>query len=603
MRAKLTCALLAVLAVLATSAVPAGATPLKDDGEASWRLEQPQPPGAGEGVTPVGLGHIGDIEFWAPNRGLLITAGNGHTIPPGVWAYNGQGWHELSTECGASDGRIAWEGPEEFWTISDGRTGQAANALGEPPPLEDNTLCHFEKAASEKGEVAGSYASLAFQASSYQAMHAAGCIAPHDCWFAGDALPEGQTGAFHLHWNGSSVTAEPYAPEGHAVQDMRKYGGRLYESVRFRAGDISVEKPLEPPALHTINPKALSQRFEKVFAVPLYSANEFPNALEYLHLSSGEGALWAAAGPQRELPAGSEEAPVTVARLFGGGWKALLGPQSERSSEAPFSGDIVNGIAAEPGSTSAWMALDSQTDAAAPSPTESALVARISAEGAISEEDEQRLPATGEAGAKGGAAKIVCPAAHDCWMATTQGWLFHLAPAAERKLPEDTDPAFAHLITYRPRDAGVPQVQPDTLPEDDSGLGERSSSGSSLVELTKPLPEASVTLPLLSHIRSRLIHGTTLELSFHVAVKAKIKLIAKRRKSVVASTPTRTFAAGNRKLLLQLNRRRWPTKLSLQTRALAPLPTVSSRSNSVGTVSTGLFSLPRGPLLNGLVAP
>ena len=29
--------------------------------------------------TPVGLGKIGDIQFWAPNRGLLITAGNGST--------------------------------------------------------------------------------------------------------------------------------------------------------------------------------------------------------------------------------------------------------------------------------------------------------------------------------------------------------------------------------------------------------------------------------------------------------------------------------------------------------------------------------------------
>ena len=34
----------------------------------------------------------------------------------------------------------------------------------------------------------------------------------------------------------------------------------------------------------------------------------------------------------------------------------------------------------------------------------------------------------------------------------------------------------------------------------------------------------------------------------------------------------RTLAAGDRKLLLRLNRREWPTKLSLQTHALAPLP-------------------------------
>ena len=37
----------------------------------------------------------------------------------------------------------------------------------------------------------------------------------------------------------------------------------------------------------------------------------------------------------------------------------------------------------------------------------------------------------------------------------------------------------------------------------------------------------------------------------------------------------RTLAAGNRKLLLRLNRSEWPTKLSLQTHALAPLPTTT----------------------------
>ena len=58
--------------------------------------------------APIGLGRIGDIEFapGMPNRGALITAGNPPTIPAGVWEFNGVSWHELSTVCGASDGRI-----------------------------------------------------------------------------------------------------------------------------------------------------------------------------------------------------------------------------------------------------------------------------------------------------------------------------------------------------------------------------------------------------------------------------------------------------------------------------------------------------------------
>jgi hypothetical protein len=187
---RLRAVLVVALLICLCSIAPAGALarPLADEGGAGWRLEQPLPPAPAPGVppshTPIGLGRVGDIEFWAPNRGLLITAGNGSTIPPGLWAYDGRGWHELSTVCGASDGRIAWSGPEEFWTISDGRPGQAPDAHGNQAPLQDNTLCHFAG-----GQVVASYASVAFRANSYQPMHAAACIAPADCWFAGDPLP------------------------------------------------------------------------------------------------------------------------------------------------------------------------------------------------------------------------------------------------------------------------------------------------------------------------------------------------------------------------------------------------------------------------------
>jgi hypothetical protein len=54
----------------------------------------------------------------------------------------------------------------------------------------------------------------------------------------------------------------------------------------------------------------------------------------------------------------------------------------------------------------------------------------------------------------------------------------------------------------------------------------------------------------------------------------------------------RTLAAGSRRLLLALDPRRWPTKLVLQTHALAPLPTETSRSSNVGTISTRFAAPP-----------
>jgi hypothetical protein len=657
----------------------ASAQALSDEAGAEWRLEQPNPPVPPSGVepatVPIGLGSVGDIEFWAPNRGALITAGNGSTVPAGVWVYDGacegagasgscaSGWHELATQCGASDpaassanrlgrGRIVWTGPDEFWTISDGRPGQAVSSNGTLPPLEDDTLCRFalnkEEGSPKYGEfeIANSYASLAFQSNSYQAMDAAACIDSSDCWFGGEELPPPQVGTFQLHWNGHTLTQEPYLPEGHRDGDMATFEGRVFQSLRLVPGDPIVKKEGhvgELPALHVINPEGASPGFEVVHELPLLAPGEFPEALDFLRLSADEprsdeqlyplaaepgDALWAAAGP-REAPSGSSTAGVTIlrysARQYSAqageyveagapSWTEVVGPcptlagecESKPPHDNPFPNDVVNSVAAEPATNSAWVALDSEEDAIQPSPTAVASVARVSAEGTIS--DELQLPSSADQHSpKGAAERIVCPGEHDCWMVTNQGWLFHLSTEVERDAPEpNTDTAFSggYLITQRPPDEGVPQETPDTLPEEGAAPEVTKSSGTGLVKVAPTEQFALVDVPLLSHVRTRLVHGTTLELSFHLSVKAKVRLLAKRKTRVVASTAMRTFAAGNRNLLLQLNVHRWPTKLDLQTHALAPLKTVSTRESSAETdlVSSSLaFPGARGLQQSGLL--
>jgi hypothetical protein len=584
------------LAVPAAPALAAGS-----GGETAWRLEQPLPPAGPAGSpgsqsrVPIGLGRIGDIEFWAPNRGLLITAGNPPTIPAGVWAYNGREWHELASVCGASDGRIAWAGPDEFWTVSDGRPGQIEAGTGSLPPLEDNTLCRFAG-----GQVVASYAHPAFQPDSYQAMHAAACLNPSDCWFAGDPLPEPQFGAFQLHWNGGSLEAEPYPAEGHAIEDMRASENHLYESVRILPDDRDAEEQLEIPVVHRINPEGVRPPFAPELEVPL-GGNEEANPVDYLHLSSAAGALWGAAGSYKTGGSGGQ---ITVVRRAGGSWSQVLGPATHPSGAEAFPAgeEVVNAIAAAPGSDSAWLALDSHQDANAPSPAAPALVARISGAGQLLE--EQTLPAGG-VDAKGAAARLACPAANDCWLATTQGWLFHLAPADERQLPPDDDPSSVGPITYRPPDQGLSQIPPDAPPADDSGLGEEPPAyGTLLPEVKKAEDEAKLPLPLLSELHSRLVHGTTLELRFHLAVKARVRLIAKRRRRIVAATPLRTLRAGEQRLLLRLNPRQWPTKLAMQTHALAPLPTSPGRGEGAGpsVESTGIVVLPGAPFASASLA-
>jgi hypothetical protein len=612
---------LAVLPCLAFAAAALPGVARAAAGGAEWRLEQPLPPKLAEGQQspiPVGLGKIGDIEFFSPNRGLLITAGNPPTIPPGLWAYNGQGWHELATVCGASDGRIVWAGPDEFWTISDGRPGQASSETLGAPPLADNTLCRFQGQASERGEVAASYATLAFRTDSYQAMHAGACLSASDCWFGGDPLPEGQVGAFHLHWDGSALTEVPN-PQGHAIEDMRVFGERFLESVRLLQGDrVSEEEPpFEPSVMHLIRPAGSpgSPFLSLKLGVPKYREGEFPTALDFLHLGADEESLWGAANPVERPPAGSAAGEVTIVRDLGGLWSQLIGPGTDPAEGNPFTkfiptggtpgeeeaererrNEVVSSIAPEPGSESAWVALSSRENQARGS-VAPAMVARVDGDATVSE--RQTLPTEVESaegvGPKGPAEEISCPAVDDCWLATARGWLFHLADEAHRTLPTDSDPAFAGLITYRPPDAGVPPVVPDAPPLDDSGLlGELPPSLGSLLE-SKPAEEARTTVALVSHVRVRVVHGDMLELRFHLAARARVRLVALRRRKVVARTPRRTFAAGNRRLLLRLDPRRWPTKLDLQTHALGKLPSTSLRGAGNGSVSTAMQVLPRLP--------
>jgi hypothetical protein len=590
-------AVVGLLFVLSLALVGPGAAPAAAE-EPVWRSEQPRPAGS---AWPIGLGAVGDMEFIAPNRGLLITAGNPPTVPPGVWAYDGVEWHELASVCGASDGRIAWAGPEEFWTVSDGRPGQTSESSEflEPPPLQDNTLCHFAG-----GQVVGSYAHPAFQADSYQAMHAAACYGPSDCWYGGDPLPAPQIGAFQLHWGGT-LEAEPYPAEGHAIEDMLAFEGLLYESAGISHGDAVAGEVPEPPVLRRINRSGIQPSFQEEPLVPLYGPNELPEALAALRLSGADGALWAAAGGKR-AEAG-EAGQVTVVRRAEGVWSQLFGatsqplpavlPAERQAEEAQMLGGAardaaVSSIAAEPETDSVWLALKAREPSGAP--TRGVLV-RVSSQGQLRE--EQTLPSDREVeegvGPKGAIAKVTCPQAEDCWAVTTQGWLFHLAPDGQRQLARDRDPYFAGPITVRPPDQGLPQIPPDAPPVDTSGLVEASPFYGGSFKEPPAEAESRVSVPLLSRLRSRLIHGTTLQLSFHLAAKARVRLLAKRKRAVVAKTPMRTLSAGNRKLVLRLDPRRWPTKLQFQTHALAPLPTVSTRGAAVGTVSTGFFALPR----------
>jgi len=615
----------AALALLGCSCLAAAAPALAQGPE--WHLEQPLPPSPSAGggcsgeaascTTPIGLGRIGDIEFSASDSGLLITAGNGSTIRPGVWFYNGAQWHELAEVCGASDGRIAWAGAEEFWTVADGRAGQAANAQGVLPPLEDDTLCHFlYNPATARLEVARSYAAPAFSAASYQPMQAAACLSPTDCWFAGAPLPAPQPGAFQLHWNGESLEAQPNAAI-HSVRASVPFEGKLLESVGLAREEPvgSAEEPeeiLHPFVLVDV-PAEAGEPFEGLRpfssteeALPEYASGSFPQALSGLVLAAdqdaeGQESLWAGAGPAASPPNGSAPGELTLLHDAGGTWTQVLGPpgpQTLNADPAQLSELEISSIAGEPGTDSAWLALDSAHDLQDPLPNELARIVHVQADGTIT---EQQLPSPSElaagVGAKGAAARIACPAANDCWLATTQGWLFHLSEAGAATGPTDGDPAFnGPLVTFRPPDEGIPQSPSAALPVDDSG--EEGPPRPSLEAAPANNIQVSEQVALVSDVRSRLVGRTVLELRFHLATSARVRLLALRRTAVVARTSMRTLKRGTHSLSLRLNPHRWPTRITLQTHALGTLPTVTVGSG-VDTIVTSMRGALRS-LLGGL---
>jgi hypothetical protein len=582
---------------------------------ASWQFTPVAAPASTTGSTspnPVPLGQVGQISFWAPNRGLLITGGtegvnnapSGGVVPAGVWAYNGEDWHELSSVCGGAYGRIAWAGPDEFWTISDQRPGQAV--AGTQPALYSLSLCHFLN-----GQVVGSYAMPLEQPDSYEPMDAAACENPDDCWFGGQDDASGH--AFELHWDGTNVT-EQDEPEDHNVNDMVNYEGQIDESVQIQSGDgwLPSENQNQPAVLHEIEGNQVLDQytFGDGRVLPYYGSDVSPEALQGFALSTdGANQLWAAADPSINV---SPSASLTILHRTVSGWSqitpavpgsptpscttgpALSDTGSSTTTGSPI-GAVVNdnlggpslgtgdgAIAAMPGSGEAWLSLPDSVPATVANPSgDEASVALIDGNGCVQAVDNPDDPASnndaqldtayssvytqaftqasGQSSAPGDSGPINCPADNDCWMADSDGWLYHYTDGTQ--YPVDTDPNFAGVITVRPADAATVTVYGDVPPADDSGTGQTYQAPTGAPH-TVTTHTRGVTVKL-TQVKAKVLHRTELVLTFHLNTRARIQIIAERHGTVVGRSQRRVLDAGRRTLTLKLNPKRWPNHLKV----------------------------------------
>jgi len=512
-----------------------------------WRSEQPSGPSG-----PTALGEVGDISCWQANRCLLTTPGNGG-IAAGLYAYDGREWFLYSRVCGGHEGRIAWAGPTDFWTISDQQAGQGSVSAGGKQEGFAISLCHFVD-----GAVVASYAEPIGVGSSYLKMNAAACNGPNECWFAGARLPgTGNVGAFHLYWNGLTLSSVPslsklepeLADPGREVTGLAYDEGQLYEGVKVSEEDQAAAEPVaEPFLIHRVVP-GTTARFEPLsMTAPLELGGAEANAGELggFRLSDAGDGLWAVAGHGTT----GSLAGITALRLDGPGSPQMRQLPLVDPSGFLRAGTQLRGLAAEPGG--AWVSVKQGNESII---NVRAHVALIRPDGRV--ETVAALPLEGEAGGpRGFAGPIACAGPEQCWMSTSTGWLFHLGPRSAV-----ADPTLhTGVISFRPPDNSLPSTPPVFLPEDNSGANEEEKKQQAEIQ-AEPLPKRKAAL--VTKLKQKLV-GHTLELSFVLRVKAHVQLLARRKGKVVAKTPRYTMAPGARKLKLKLDPERWPTKLDLQ---------------------------------------
>ena len=530
--------------------------------EPAWQLEQPPPPPGSSFAVP--LGRPGDLQFLAPNHGLLAVSGNA-TVPTGLYFYDGVEWRQLSTVCGgpARTTRIAIAGPREFWTITVPSRPRAQT--------EGTALCHFRD-----GQVVASYSTPLQSPDPFREVTAAACSSPSNCWFGGvgaeDVTGE-RRGAFHLRWDGTGLTTV-YAPQGRGVSDLEAHvGDTFYETVRIgrtpgdRSGDVDLAEPeARPRLIHKLtNGLFINDPFQ-----PTADDGAPADWSELLALDGDGQQIWAAGGGATSGPA----VPISgifprlplAAVLDGTQWR-----------EVPFTAagfsttDRFVDIAAVPGTTSAWAAVERFGEAGQTSAH--ARVALLQRDGSAT---VTSLPASGPG--RGAASKIAFSGPNEGWMVTDTGWVFHYTDGTI--YPRNTDPAFAGQITFRPNEAAE-QFIPDAPPVDDSELFKPPP-----VEIEQaPPPAVTRRLPaLLRQVRSKL-RGRTLIVTFRLTRRARVQLLGRRKGRTVARTKLRMLDPGRHRLRLKLNRKRWPQRLSFRVRE--PGVPTGDEAPSGDTISTG----------------
>ncbi|MBJ7457956.1 MAG: hypothetical protein JHD02_02080 [Thermoleophilaceae bacterium] len=518
------------------------------------------------------LGQPTSLSCWSANACVLLTIDNSY-FTNGVFAFTGDtttavsGWKQYATVCGQGDasagiGRVAWAGPNEFWTLT--TPSSPWNTSG----YAGRGLCRFSG-----GQIVGSYSTVRGQIDTssdpYQPMEAAACKSASECWFGGiaAALPDGTSpGTFHLRWDGSNLRSV-YAPAKRGASDIEAFDGGFAESVyagpdsRRESDPTLIDVPGYSP-IQLIEPGADSALGFSNGDLEPDAPGFLPEATEVLALDAGlpsapGSILWAvgggaASGPQKdqEIDGGladdspADTGPFAAYREAGASnsWQQINSPSNPDSINTRFVD-----VAAIPGSDEAIAAIaPGNSPQLSPAPSE---IAKLDASaGTVAIET---------IGNFGSVQRVECVNAEQCWAATAEGWLLRYSDTAS-PVAGNGDPAFAAQVLSRPNEV-IEQALAD------------SSTDDSLLFAPAPVTEAEEPAPpkrLKAAVRkvTTKLRGTRLIFSFKTIRKVRVTILAKRRGRVVAKSRSGLLRPGKHKMVLRLNPKRWPTKIAMNVK-------------------------------------
>lgn len=547
---------------------------------------------------------VDSMAFRAWNRGIAVTSPPPNTTlsttPFGVWLYNGTRWFPDPTFPGQSvcqGSTVLWAGKLDYWLV--GQIG-TAQYHGNTSAMESwPALCRFDGVNFDWEPLSVPKSALAHvpvDPSTGQpepgAIQTGACTAWNNCWFFGSY-------GVVLHWDGQSLTDDtpglgtsPWLqsdftaavartdPAGNpfAFAVAGTSGGANANPGAFGQATPSAPDGSPPPQLY----RSSGGPFAPLgFSPPTNAVQDDPYQTDLVAVDfNSQGQGWVAGDPRGFRPGlnhsgasiPTELSPLVPLSATGAAQTCASTPPGgftySISSAAGPSGYLWSSIGVLPNGTAL-------AGGSLHSPTEEPVLAQVSCD------QPPRLLRFGVADPTTGAITDVDPggwvtavaanAMNDAWAAATSSagansstgttaptpHLYHLTDGGPPLAPAgDDNESRPQVVQAEPTifviapTVVIPPPPPPTV---------TTQPGTSTTRKVKVPP------PIYAIQRPKLVRGPrgtyALVIRFKVRAKVTIGIEGLRRGKVVTSSGLKTFRGKTGKLVLKVNRKRWPTSL------------------------------------------